>query len=242
MNTSEMLPMLEISNLVVRYGPFLACNDISMCVKQGEIVGVIGPNGAGKSSIVRAVAGLVKPAAGSIHFLGQSIVGVQPHLLIRKGLSLVPEGRGLFPYMSVEENLMMGGYSLTSRQRHNALMERSYDLFPILKQRRRQVAGTMSGGQQQMLAVAIGLMGDPKLCIFDEPSLGLAPIVTQVIGEKLQSMRQLGLTVLLIEQNAKLAETVADRIYIVSAGLIQYHNTPQELLKNPEVLEKFVSA
>ncbi len=242
MNTSEMLPMLEISNLVVRYGPFLACNDISMCVKPGEIVGVIGPNGAGKSSIVRAVAGLVKPAGGSIHFLGQSIVGVQPHLLIRRGLSLVPEGRGLFPYMSVEENLMMGGYSLTSRQRHNALMERSYDLFPILKQRRRQVAGTMSGGQQQMLAVAMGLMGDPKLCIFDEPSLGLAPIVNQLISEKLQSMRQLGLTVLLIEQNAKLAEMVADRIYIVSAGLIQYHNTPEELLKNPEVLEKFVSA
>ena len=143
--------MLEISNLVVRYGPFLACNDISMCVRPGEIVGVIGPNGAGKSSIARAVAGLVKPAGGSIHFLGQSIVGVQPHLLIRRGLSLVPEGRGLFPYMSVEENLMMGGYSLTSRQRHNALMERSYDLFPILKQRRRQVAGTYPAGSSKCL-------------------------------------------------------------------------------------------
>jgi branched-chain amino acid transport system ATP-binding protein len=237
-----MLPMLEICNLVVRYGPFLACNDISMCVKPGEIVGVIGPNGAGKSSIARVIAGLVRPAAGSVHFLGQSIVGTQSHLLIRRGLSLVPEGRGLFPYMSIEENLLMGGYSLTSHERRKALMERSYELFPILKQRRRQIAGTMSGGQQQMLAVAMGLMGDPKLCIFDEPSLGLAPIVIQVISEALQALRKLGLTVLLIEQNAKLAGTVADRIYIVSAGLIQYHNTPQELLQNPEVLEKFVSA
>ena len=144
--------------------------------------------------------------------------------------------------MSVEENLLIGGYSLTSHERRKALMERSYDLFPILKQRRRQIAGTMSGGQQQMVAVAMGLMGDPKLCIFDEPSLGLALIVIQVISEALQAMRKLGLTVLLIEQNAKLAGTVADRIYIVSAGLIQYHNTPQELLQNPEVLEKFVSA
>ena len=120
-------------------------------------------------------------------------------------------------------------------------MERGCDLFPILKQRRRQIAGTLSGGQQQMLAVAMP-MGDPKLCIFDEPSLGLAPIVIQLIGEALQAMRKMGLTVLLIEQNAKLAGTVADRLYIISAGLVQYHNTPQELLQNPEVLEKFVSA
>ena len=234
--------MLEISNLVIRYGPFLACNDISMSVQPGEIVGVIGPNGAGKSSIARAVAGLVKPASGGIRFLGESIVGVPPHLLIRRGLSLVPEGRGLFPHMSVEENLLMGGYSLGSHERRKELMERGCDLFPILKQRRRQIAGTLSGGQQQMLAVAMGLMGDPKLCIFDEPSLGLAPIVIQLIGEALQAMRKLGLTVLLIEQNAKLAGTVADRLYIISAGLVQYHNTPQELLQNPEVLEKFVSA
>ena len=121
-------------------------------------------------------------------------------------------------------------------------MERRHELFPILKQRRRQLAGTLSGGQQQMAAIAIGLMGDPKFCIFDEPSLGLAPIVIQVIGEALQAPRKLGLTVLPIEQNARLAETVADRMYIVSAGLIQYHSTPQELLRNPEVLEKFVSA
>lgn len=234
--------MLDVRDLVVRYGPFLACDRISINVKPGEIVGVIGPNGAGKSSIARAIAGLVQPASGSIHFLGKSIIGVPSHLLIRSGLSLVPEGRGLFSQMSVEENLLMGGYSLTSQERRRELMARCYDLFPILKQRRRQIAGTLSGGQQQMVAVAVGLMGDPKLCIFDEPSLGLAPIVIQQIGETLQAMRKLDLTVLLIEQNAMLASTVADRIYVVSAGLIQFHDTPQQLLRNPEVLEKFLSA
>jgi len=233
--------MLEINNLVVRYGPFLACDSIDMQVMSGEIVGIIGPNGAGKSSIARAITGLIKPASGTISFLGQSVVGVAPHLLIRRGLSLVPEGRGLFPHMSVEENLLMGGYSLTSNERRKTLMERCYSLFPVMKQRRHQVVGTMSGGQQQMVAVSVGLMGDPKLCIFDEPSLGLAPIVIQQIGETLEAMRKLDLTVLLIEQNAKLASTVADRIYVLSAGRIQYHDTPGALVENPEVLEKFLS-
>lgn len=234
--------MLEIKDLVVRYGPFLACDSVSIHIRPGEIAGVIGPNGAGKSSIVRAVVGLVKPASGEIRFLEQSIVGIAPHLLIRRGLSVVPEGRGLFPYMSVEENLLMGGYSLRRPARRKALIERCYELFPIMKQRRHQIAGTMSGGQQQMVAVSVGLMGDPKLVIFDEPSLGLAPIVIQQIGETLQAMRKLDLTVLLIEQNAKLASTVADHIYVLSAGRIQYHDTPEALLANPDVLEKFLSA
>lgn len=234
--------MLEIRDLVVRYGPFLACEEINIHAKPNEIVGLIGPNGAGKSSIARAVAGLVKPAAGSISFLGESILGVPSHLLIRRGLSLVPEGRGLFPQMSVEENLLMGGYSLGDEARRKLLMERCFELFPILKQRRQQIAGTMSGGQQQMLAVSVGLMGDPKLCIFDEPSLGLAPIVIQQIGETLQALRKLDLTVFLIEQNAKLASTVADHVYVIAAGRIQYHDTPQALAENSEVLEKFLSA
>ncbi len=234
--------MLEVSNLVVRYGPFLACDAINLSVKAGEIVGLIGPNGAGKSSIARAIAGLVTPASGSIHFEGVNILGAPSHMLIRRGLSLVPEGRGLFPHMSVEENLLMGGYSLINQERRKALMERCYELFPIMKQRRNQMVGTMSGGQQQMVAVSVGLMGDPKLCIFDEPSLGLAPIVIQQIGETLEGMRKLDLTVLLIEQNAKLATTVADHIYVISAGRIQHHDKPQALLQNPEVLEKFLSA
>lgn len=234
--------MLEVRNLEIRYGPFLAVDSVSLEVRQGEIVGVIGPNGAGKSSVVRAITGLVRPSAGSVMFLGQSTLDAPVHELIRRGLSLVPEGRGLFPMMSVEENLLMGGYSLTDRARRDELMASCFELFPILKERRNQLAGTLSGGQQQMVAVSVGLMGDPKFCIFDEPSLGLAPIVIQQIGETLQKMRQLKLTVLLIEQNAMLASSVADRIYIMSAGRVQYHDTPDRLMKNPEVIEKFLSA
>jgi branched-chain amino acid transport system ATP-binding protein len=234
--------MLEVKDLVIRYGPFLACDRISIEVKPGEIVGVIGPNGAGKSSVVRAITGLVPPASGTVRFMGQSTLDVPVHDLIRRGLSLVPEGRGLFPMMSVEENLMMGGYSLTNKALRKQLMENCYELFPILKERRYQLAGTLSGGQQQMVAVSVGLMGDPKLCIFDEPSLGLAPIVIHQIGETLKKMRDLQLTVLLIEQNAMLASNVADRIYIMSAGRVQFHDTPGNLMQNPEVIEKFLSA
>lgn len=234
--------MLEINNLVIRYGPFLAVDNVSLDVKANEIVGLIGPNGAGKSSIARAIGGLVRPTQGSISFLGQTITDQPPHALIKMGLSLVPEGRGLFAQMSVEENLLMGAYSLERDDRRRELMDRCYQLFPILKDRRHQIAGTMSGGQQQMLAVSVGLMGDPKFCIFDEPSLGLAPIVIQQIGETLQAMRKLDLAVLLIEQNSKLASTVADRIYVLSAGRIEYHDTPAKLAANPEVLEKFLSA
>jgi branched-chain amino acid transport system ATP-binding protein len=211
-------------------------------VGQGEIVGVIGPNGAGKSSVVRAISGLVKPSSGSISFLGKSTLNTPVHELIRRGLSVVPEGRGLFPQMSVEENLLMGGYSLSDRARHDELMASCLELFPILKERRNQLAGTLSGGQQQMLAVSVGLMGDPRLCIFDEPSLGLAPIVIEQIGETLKKMKKLALTVLLIEQNAMLASSVADRIYIMSAGRIQYHDTPERLMHDPEVIEKFLTA
>ena len=234
--------MLEVDHLTVRYGPFLALDDIGIRVAQGEIVGLIGPNGAGKSSLARAIGGLVVPAGGAIRFLGESLDGVAPHHRIRRGLSLVPEGRGLFPRMSVEENLMMGGYTLPSKARIATAMQRCFELFPILKDRRRQMAGTLSGGQQQMVAVSVGLMAEPKLCIFDEPSLGLAPIIIEQIGVTLQAMRKAGLTVLLIEQNSRLTSAVADRIYIMAAGSLRYHDTPEALMRNPEVLETFLSA
>jgi branched-chain amino acid transport system ATP-binding protein len=233
--------MLEVKDLVIRYGPFLAVDSVDLQVKTNEIVGLIGPNGAGKSSIARALGGLIQPTDGHIIWSGRDITTTVPHERIRLGLSLVPEGRGLFPQMSVEENLLMGGHSISNSARKRELMDRCYQLFPILKDRRVQIAGTMSGGQQQMLAVSVGLMGDPKLCIFDEPSLGLAPIVIQHIGEALSAMRKLDLTVLLIEQNAKMTSTVADRIYVISAGRIEFHDTPQRLAANPEVLEKFLS-
>ena len=234
--------MLEVDHLSVRYGPFLALDGISLKVAAGEIVGLIGPNGAGKSSLARAIGGLVTPSAGAITFDGQPLAGIAAHERIRRGLSLVPEGRGLFAQMSVEENLMMGGYILPSKARIAQAMERCYELFPILKDRRRQIAGTLSGGQQQMVAVSVGLMAEPKFCIFDEPSLGLAPIIIEQIGITLRAMRKIGLTVLLIEQNAKLTSTVADHIYIMAAGSIRFHDTPEALMQNPEVLETFLSA
>jgi branched-chain amino acid transport system ATP-binding protein len=234
--------MLEVDNLTVRYGPFLALDGIGIRVATGEIVGLIGPNGAGKSSLARAIGGLITPTSGSITFLGQSLDSLPAHGRITRGLSLVPADRGLFAQMSVEENLLMGGYTLPSKTRIAEAMERCFELFPVLKIRRRQLAGTLSGGQQQMLAVAAGLMAEPKLCIFDEPSLGLAPIIIEQIGVSLEAMRKIGLTVLLIEQNSRLTSAVADRIYIMAAGSIRYHDTPEALMQNPEVLETFLSA
>jgi branched-chain amino acid transport system ATP-binding protein len=233
--------MLEIDGLVVRYGPFLALDGVSLRVGAGEIIGLIGPNGAGKSSLVRTVGGLVQPAAGSVRFKGQPIDGVAAFQRIALGLSIVPEGRGLFAQMSVLENLQMGGYSLVSPQEMASRLDRCFSLFPILAARRRQLAGTLSGGQQQMLAVSVGLMSNPDLCILDEPSLGLAPIVIQQIGETLKSMRDAGLTVLLVEQNARLTCDVASRIYVMQSGQIRYHDTPERLFRNQEVLESFLS-
>ena len=233
--------MLEVGNLTVRYGPFMALDSVSIAVGRGKIVGVIGPNGAGKSSLMRAIAGLVKPAAGSILLDGNDLDGLPPHKRIRAGLSLVPEGRGLFAQMSVEENLMMGGYCLPDRARMATNMERYYEMFPMLRERRRQLAGTLSGGQQQMLAISVGLMAEPRLCILDEPSLGLAPIVIQEIGLALRKMREAGLTVLLAEQNATLTCGVADQIYVMHSGVIRFHDTPEHLFEKQEVVESFLS-
>jgi len=233
--------MLEVDGVTVRYGPFLALDGVSLNVARGEIVGLIGPNGAGKSSLVRAVGGLIVPASGSIRFNGAVIDGRPAHQRIGLGLSIVPEGRGLFPQMSVLENLQMGAFSAAAEAEVQGRMDRCFGLFPILAERRRQLAATLSGGQQQMLAVSVGLMSNPGLCVLDEPSLGLAPIVIQQIGATLKRMRDGGLTVLLVEQNARLTCDVADRIYVMQSGRIRYHDTPQALFRNPEVLESFLS-
>ncbi len=232
--------MLELSDITVRYGPFLAVDHVSLKVGQGEIIGLVGPNGAGKSSIVKTVGGLVRPGVGSITFLGQDLLGIPTHRRISLGISIVPEGRGLFANMSVEENLLMGGYPLGDKVRTAANIERSFALFPILAERRWQAAGTLSGGQQQMLAVCVGLMSDPKLLVLDEPSLGLAPIVVGEIGRTLRRLREQHLTVLLVEQNAKLTCSVADRIYLLGAGTVQHHDAADKILANPAVLEHLV--
>lgn len=233
--------MLEVRALSVRYGPFLALDRIDVDVARGEIVGIIGPNGAGKSSLVRSIAGLVQPSSGRIVLNANDLAPLPPHARVHQGISLVPEGRGLFLQMSVEENLMMGGYSLRDRTRMSRNIERCFGMFPVLKERRRQFAGTLSGGQQQMLAISVGLMSDPTLCILDEPSLGLAPIVIQDIGTALKRMRESGLTVFLAEQNATLTYNVADQIYVIHSGVIRYHDTPERLFQNQEVVESFFS-
>ena len=233
--------MLEVDRVVVTYGPFLALDGVDLIVESGEIVGIIGPNGAGKSSLVRAIAGLVSPAQGRITFRGVTFAGHPPEKRARMGLSLVPEGRGLFPQMSVDENLLMSGYALADRRRLTGRMERCYEIFPILRQRRRQLAGTLSGGQQQMLAIASGLMAEPQLLILDEPSLGLAPIIIGQIGDCLKGLKETGLTVLLTEQNATLTCNVADRIYVMQTGRIRYHDTPEKLFQDPEVVESFLT-
>jgi branched-chain amino acid transport system ATP-binding protein len=232
--------MLELSGITVRYGPFLAVDNVSLHVDEGEIVGLVGPNGAGKSSLVKAVGGVVRPMAGRVVFAGRDLTSVPTHERIGLGISVVPEGRGLFANMSVEENLLMGGYPLLRKTQMAANIERSFALFPILAERRWQAAGTLSGGQQQMLAVCVGLMSDPKLLVLDEPSLGLAPIVIGEIGRTLRRLRDDRLTVLLVEQNAKLTCSVADRIYILGAGSVQHHDAADRIMANPKILDHLV--
>lgn len=233
--------MLEIEDIVIKYGPFLAVDGVNLHVDAREIVGLIGANGAGKSSLVRAVSGLVAPAAGRITFEGAALGSEPPHDRARLGIALVPEGRGLFPRMSVEENLMMGGYPLGDHARMRENMTRCCALFPVLAERRRQLAGTLSGGQQQMLAISMGLMADPRILILDEPSLGLAPIVIGEIGRALRGLKHDSMTILLVEQNANLTADVADRIYVMQSGRIRHHDTPEKLFADPEVIESFLS-
>jgi branched-chain amino acid transport system ATP-binding protein len=234
--TDGQTAMLAVEGLVIRYGPFLAVDNVSLSVSPGEIVGVVGPNGAGKSSIVRAIGGLVPPREGRIAFGPHDLLALKPHDRVGLGLSIVPEGRGLFPVMSVEENLLMGGYGIP-RKEAESRMQRAFELFPILAERRWQGAGTLSGGQQQMLAISMGLMSNPRLLVLDEPSLGLAPIVIGEIGRAMKGLREAGVTVLLFEQNAKLTCSVADRIYIVASGAVQHHDSADRILANREILD-----
>ena len=232
--------MLELAGIHVRYGPFLAVDGVDLRVDEGEIVGLVGPNGAGKSSLVKTIGGLVTPDAGSVAFCGEDLGRVASHQRIGRGISIVPEGRGLFTNMSVEENLLMGGYPHPEHARIATNMARCFSLFPILAERRWQMAGTLSGGQQQMLAVAMGLMSEPRLLVLDEPSLGLAPIVIGEIGRTLRTLRERGLTVLLVEQNARLTCSVASRIYILGTGVVRHHDTADRVMASPELLEHLI--
>lgn len=232
------MPLLDVQDLRAGYGAILAVKGISLTVEQGEIVTLIGSNGAGKSTTLRAISGVIRPRSGQVTFNGQRIDRLPPHAIVRLGLSHVPEGRGIFHSLTVYENLLMGAY-----QRSDPLdddLERVYRLFPRLKERLRQPAGTLSGGEQQMLAIGRALMARPRLLLLDEPSMGLSPVLVETIFQVIQAIRQEGATVLLVEQNALMALEIADRAYVLESGLITLSGTGPELSRDDAVRRAYL--
>jgi branched-chain amino acid transport system ATP-binding protein len=221
--------MLSIERLCVSYGDAAALTDISLDVGDGELLAVIGPNGAGKTTLVNAVAGLLPPRGGVIRLAGEDVTKLSPRDLSERGIALIPEGRRLFTAMTVEENLEMGCYRLSVRAWREEGLTRAYEMFPILEQRRRQIAGTLSGGQQQMVAIARALMARPKLLLIDEPSLGLAPIIIKQVFEIIAAIHATGVSILLIEQNATRALEVAQRACVLDCGALVATGSPAEL-------------
>lgn len=230
--------LLTVDNMNVYYGAIHAIKGISFEVDEGEIVTLIGANGAGKSTTLKTVSGLLRSKTGSITFLDKDIGNVPPHKLVAQGLAHVPEGRRVFLQMTVEENLEMGAY--TRKTGADSHMEKVYALFPRLKERRRQIAGTLSGGEQQMLAMGRALMSDPKLMMLDEPSMGLAPILVDQIFDIIKNLHLGGTTILLVEQNARMALSVADRGYVLETGRLVSTGTGAELLKDESVKKAYL--
>jgi len=228
-------PLLELKRVKVAYGGIQAVKGIDLAVSRGELVCLIGANGAGKTTTLRGITGLQPVKSGSIHYDGEDITGKPAFQLVRKGLSMVPEGRGVFGALTIEENLAMGAYARSDHAAIREDVERVFQLFPRLKERRRQTAGTLSGGEQQMLAMARALMSRPKLLLLDEPSMGLAPLVVQKVFETVLAISKEGMTILLIEQNAKLALEVSGRGYVMESGEITLHGEAKTLLSDPKV-------
>ena len=234
-----MEPILKVSDINVYYGAIHAIKGVSFQVNPGEIVTLIGANGAGKSTTLQTVSGLLHSRTGSIEFLGENLMGVPAHKVVAKGLAQVPEGRRVFLQMTVEENLEMGAYT-RSGGGIDADLEKVYAYFPRLMERRRQIAGTLSGGEQQMLAMGRALMSRPKLLMLDEPSMGLAPILVEQIFKIIQTLHEAGTTILLVEQNAQAALSIADRGYVLETGKIVTSGTGTELLASPEIKKAYL--
>ncbi len=232
--------MLEINNLDVKYGPRLVLKKISMTVADGEIVALIGANGAGKTSLINTISGLVRPNAGEIRYRGKSIGGMEPHEILRMGIGQVPEGRKMFPEMTVHENLLLGGYSTRNVEVLAERLDFVFSLFPVIKERLGQIATTLSGGQQQMLAIARALMSNPDLLMLDEPTMGLAPIIVESVGDIVSRLRDQGKTILLVEQNASLALDLADRGYVLETGEIVLSDVASRLAENEEVRRAYL--
>jgi branched-chain amino acid transport system ATP-binding protein len=232
--------MLTLDGVNVFYGGIHALRDVSLTVHRGEVVTLIGANGAGKSTTLRAISGLLEPSAGRIVFEGEDIAGMPAHTLVPRGISMSPEGRGVFANLTVLENLEMGAYLVNSASQIREDLERGFTLFPRLRERAKQSAGTLSGGEQQMLAIARALMSRPKLLLLDEPSLGLAPIVCQTIFSTIDAIKALGTTVLLVEQNANTALRHSDRAYVLETGAVILDGPAAEIAVHPRVKEAYL--
>jgi len=232
--------LLDLQNLDVHYGAIHALRGVSFRVGQGEIVTLIGANGAGKTTTLRAVSGMLRPSGGQIQYEGVPISGLKPYRLVARGLCHAPEGRGIFPNLTVTENLELGAFLRRDVQGIAQDMERGFTLFPRLKERARQMAGTLSGGEQQMLAIARALMARPRLLLLDEPSLGLAPTLVETIFNTIQEINRQGVTILLVEQNAHLALGIANHGYVLETGTVVQSGTGAELLRSPEVRKAYL--
>lgn len=234
------MAMLEVENIHSFYGNIHALKGVSLTVDQGEIVTLIGGNGAGKSTTLRTITGIMKPHEGHVRLQGTDLASYKPHEIVYKGVAMVPEGRRIFARLSVTENLEMGAYSLRDRSKLHRNMDRIFTLFPRLKERRGQIAGTLSGGEQQMLATGRALMADPSVLLMDEPSMGLAPVLVELIFDTIQQINKQGMTILLVEQNALMALSIAHRGYVLQTGEIVISDTAENLKQNATVQKAYL--
>jgi branched-chain amino acid transport system ATP-binding protein len=232
--------LLELHGVSVNYGDVKSVRDVSLVVREKEAVALIGPNGSGKTTTLKAIMGLVPLAAGQVRFMGRPVNGIPPYRLVKQGISLVPEGRRIFPRMTVRENLQLGSYPLNKKSDPDGL-DRVYQLFPALSKRERQSAGTLSGGEQQMVAIGRALMAKPRLLMLDEPSLGLAPVMIDQLYERIHELRKGGLTLLLVEQYVSGALELADRAYVIETGTVKREGVAKELLADPEIQRSYLA-
>jgi ABC-type branched-subunit amino acid transport system ATPase component len=232
-------PLLAVKDLLVRYGPVEALHGVSLDVYPGEIVALIGSNGAGKSTTMRAISGMIPVESGSVTLGGEHITNLSSHQIVRRGLAHIPEGRQIFGDQSVFDNLLLGGFSLDNRL-SRSLAEQEIRRFPVLYERRAQRAGTLSGGEQQMLAISRGLMSRPRLLLMDEPSMGLAPLLVRQVAQTILDLNAEGVTVLLVEQLASMALAVSDRAYVLQNGVVRLTGSSQDLAQNPEVVRLYL--
>ena len=235
-----MSEILKITNLKLNYGPIAAIKGIDISVEKGQIVAILGANGAGKTSTLKVISGLLKPAAGEIIFDGNKISGKPAHVIAKQGIMQSPEGRHVLIGLTVEENLRVGGYNIKSKEELQRNFERVYNLFPRLKERAKQQSSTLSGGEQQMLAIGRALMGSPKLLVLDEPSLGLAPLLIKDIFDTLIKIKEEGTTILIVEQNALSTLKIADYAYVLELGKISMHGTAAELIKDERLVAAYL--